>query len=68
MTEMDRDHAIADFGEICRRATLFLSVRHEFHSLRVRDLPSMGGIDFSVARHRYWTRKRYVEELFHVRA
>jgi hypothetical protein len=68
MTEMDRDHAISYFREINQHAKLFLSINQEAYQFRVRDLPAICRIDVKVARHPYWMRKGYVEEIFYIDA
>lgn len=59
LTELDRGVAEGYVKAIRERCGTFLSINHENNAFTVRDLFGTG------ARHPYWLRRGYVDEVFH---
>ena len=62
LTEVGKDAAINYFQTISKKTPLFLSINHEHNAFTVSELIKMFSHK-SVARHPYWLRRGYVEEL-----
>jgi hypothetical protein len=62
MTEMAASTAKDYWRAISKRASVFLSINHEFNEFTVREIiNSTPGLD--VSRTPYWLRRGYVEEV-----